>query len=132
MASIDITQTKEYKRALKHHLKTRQNPPPDGGDISAFRLQEKKFKSKFPPPNLDEVLDVWALDEELAGDAIIGGAWSRGDNALGEGVHVRPFDLHPPADATARRMRGYTLSSHPGEHWTLSRRTQTYCSLRQV
>ncbi|KAF8326366.1 uncharacterized protein EI90DRAFT_2975875 [Cantharellus anzutake] len=50
----------EYKKALRHHLKTR-NTKVDTSSWSAFRIQEKRFKTRIPRPSLDDVLDIGAL-----------------------------------------------------------------------
>ncbi|KAG8893582.1 hypothetical protein FRC01_013496, partial [Tulasnella sp. 417] len=78
--TTNVTETKEYKRALKHHLKTRQQSSQT--DITPFRAEEKKYKSKFPPPDLSEVLDVWALDEDLRDKTLLGPTWNAGGNNL--------------------------------------------------
>ncbi|KAG8898913.1 hypothetical protein FRC01_010724 [Tulasnella sp. 417] len=104
------TETKEYKRALKHHLKTRQQSSQT--DITPFRVEEKKYKSKFPPPDLSEVLDAWALDEDLRDKTLLGPTWNAGGN--NPSVIARPIDLRTSNETVTRSGRGYCVDSHPG------------------
>ncbi|QRV87549.1 2OG-Fe(II) oxygenase family protein [Ceratobasidium sp. AG-Ba] len=62
------TSSKEYKKALRHHRKSEQHKAHDGRSepLSAFRAAEKKYKARFPPPDLDQVLDL-APDGEVRG-----------------------------------------------------------------
>ncbi|KAH7343899.1 2OG-Fe(II) oxygenase superfamily-domain-containing protein [Rhizoctonia solani] len=53
------TSSRSYKKALRHHLKSQQNKAhEDKAPLSAFRAAEKKYKSRFPPPDLSDVLDL--------------------------------------------------------------------------
>ncbi|KAG8981785.1 hypothetical protein FRB90_006990, partial [Tulasnella sp. 427] len=108
--TLDVTETKEYKRALKHHLKTRQQS--SQVDVTPFRAEEKKYKSKFPPPDLNEVLDVWALDEDLRGKAALGSTWDKGER--NSGTSARSFKLQTSDEVPTQSRRGYCLDSHPG------------------
>ena len=56
MYSLD---SPEYKKARRKHLKTTKNRPSDIEDgWTPFRTMEKKFKAKWPPPDLNGVLDL--------------------------------------------------------------------------
>lgn len=48
--------TPAYKKALRHHLKSSKTAPAEA--IPALREQEKCFKTRFPPPSLENVLDI--------------------------------------------------------------------------
>ncbi|KAG8969240.1 hypothetical protein FRC03_003765 [Tulasnella sp. 419] len=74
---MNFTQTKEYEKAYKHYLKTRQNT--SDASLTPFRAQEKKYKSKFPPPTLVDVVDPWAYDEALRAVSRLDGIWSNDD-----------------------------------------------------
>ncbi|CEL59447.1 Alpha-ketoglutarate-dependent dioxygenase abh1 OS=Schizosaccharomyces pombe (strain 972 / ATCC 24843) GN=abh1 PE=2 SV=3 [Rhizoctonia solani AG-1 IB] len=55
------TSSRSYKKALRHHLKSQQNKAHENNPpLSPFRAAEKKFKSRFPPPDLTGVLDLGA------------------------------------------------------------------------
>lgn len=53
MAGMD---DKAYKKALRKHLKTKR--PPLDHEWTPFRAAEKRFKARFPPPDLGDVLDL--------------------------------------------------------------------------
>ncbi|KAI0086619.1 hypothetical protein BDY19DRAFT_1074506 [Irpex rosettiformis] len=58
------TDSKEYKRAKRLHEKTtRGRNEQIEGDWTPFRAAEKKYKAKFPPPDLSGVLDLALLDK---------------------------------------------------------------------
>lgn len=46
---------KAYKKALRKHLKTTR--PPLDHEWTPFRTAEKRYKARFPPPDLGDVLD---------------------------------------------------------------------------
>lgn len=110
--TTNVTETKEYKRALKHHLKTRQQS--SQADITPFRVEEKKYKSKFPPPALNEVLDVWALSEDLRDKTALGPTWNAGGSDTN--VTARTIELRSSDGSITRTRRGYCVDSHPGKH----------------
>jgi len=62
---------KEFRKAANGHA-------PDDHDWTPFRIAEKKYKVKFPPPDLAAVLDLALLDsgrdEELRKSAWVGSA----------------------------------------------------------
>ena len=93
-----------YKKAHRLHLKsTKQRPSDDSFQWTPFRAAEKKYKSKFPPPDLSEVLDLSLLD------------------GLGSGEDLNfPWRGSPDAiDVKAIRLKGsnqkgYTIPQIPG------------------
>ncbi|KAF9559126.1 hypothetical protein CPC08DRAFT_666668, partial [Agrocybe pediades] len=61
-SSILLPDTKEYRKAHKQYLKATKNRPKDiDHDWTPFRAAEKKFKARFPPPDLSSVLDLACL-----------------------------------------------------------------------
>ncbi|KAG8217903.1 hypothetical protein J3R82DRAFT_6069 [Butyriboletus roseoflavus] len=54
--------SREYKKARRQHWKSTKNRPVDV-DVgwSPFRATEKKYKARFPPPDLSAVLDLASL-----------------------------------------------------------------------
>ena len=105
----DHTQTKEYKKAFRNYLKTKQ---PHTADQTAFRTQEKKYKSRFPNPPLSDLVDVWKVDPELKEKSDIGGRWVTAD----------PISHLPISVKTSRSSaRAWTLPNHPGKCSSCSR-----------
>jgi alkylated DNA repair protein alkB family protein 1 len=49
----------EYRKAQRQHLKATKNRPATiDQDWTPFRASEKKYKARFPPPDLSSVLDL--------------------------------------------------------------------------
>lgn len=113
----DVTQSATYKRAHKHYLKTRQ-PISDDSDLTPFRIQEKRYKTKFPPPHLDDALDPWAMQDDLPESLVdLGGGWGRGSRHTSGSTTSQVELVHTQddgAEGPRRRRRAYVVSSHPG------------------
>ena len=78
-----------YKKARRQHLKsTRTRPDHVEADWTPFRAAEKKYKAKFPPPDLRNVLDLALLDSSKAEECQQGG-WCGSVDA----VEYRAIDL---------------------------------------
>ena len=70
------TTTAEYKKAQRLHLKSTRGRNPDvEKDWTAFRAAEKRFKARFPPVDLSDVLDLALLDEKRTAEIAASG-WS--------------------------------------------------------
>ncbi|KAE9406333.1 hypothetical protein BT96DRAFT_987480 [Gymnopus androsaceus JB14] len=92
-----------YKKARRQYLKTtRYRDPNIKNDWSPFRTAEKRFKAKFPPPDLTKVLDLATLDETRASE-VTAGIWAGRPDA----VETREF-------FTKSNRKGYTFPSIPG------------------
>ena len=52
------------KKAFKQYLKSTRGHVVDSFQWTEFKRAEKKYKAKFPPPSLDDVLDLTALVDE--------------------------------------------------------------------
>ncbi|EGN95446.1 hypothetical protein SERLA73DRAFT_162321 [Serpula lacrymans var. lacrymans S7.3] len=71
-----------YKKAKKQHIKTTRNRDKEIDlDWTPFRAAEKKYKAKFPPPDLTDVLDLGLLDEKRE-DEITQGGWRGKSDAV--------------------------------------------------
>ncbi|KAI0928030.1 hypothetical protein AcV5_005724 [Taiwanofungus camphoratus] len=71
-----------YKKAKRTHLKTTRNRNEHvESEWTPFRVAEKKYKARFPPPDLSNVLDLAVLDESRV-DEISGGGWSGKGNVV--------------------------------------------------
>lgn len=53
------TSSRAYKKALRLHNKSKKTPAAEV--LPALREQEKQYKSRFPPPSLDDALDIRAV-----------------------------------------------------------------------
>lgn len=108
MAASSASDDKAYKKAKKLYEKSLRNRPPEqlGTDWTPFRAAEKRFKARFPPPDLSDVLDLALLDASRS-DEILNGVWKGNPTALSyERIDIQLGDKLPkPA---------YTFNSHPG------------------
>lgn len=76
----DLASTSAFKKARKQHYKSTKNRPTDCDvDWTAFRIAEKKYKARFPPPDLSNVLDLAVLDQTRARELPKGGWMGRPD-----------------------------------------------------
>lgn len=63
--TANFTSDPAYKKAHRQFLKSTRSRPKDIEEQwTPFRAAEKKYKAKFPPPDLSGVLDLALLDEE--------------------------------------------------------------------
>lgn len=115
------TDEKAYKKAKKLYEKSLRNRPPEqiGGGWTAFRAAEKRFKARFPPPDLSDVLDLALLDVNRS-DEILNGGW-KGNSLV---LSYESFDVQLGGEPT---KSAYLFKSHPGFVYLpnlLSRRKQ--------
>ncbi|KAI0340116.1 hypothetical protein BDW22DRAFT_1360636 [Trametopsis cervina] len=102
------TDSKEYKKAKRKHLKsTRGRGDQVESDWTPFRAAEKKFKAKFPPPDLSGVLDLALLDSSRADEVTLGG-WKGSLDA----VEYREVELL--SDDKKGKGRAYVFPQVPG------------------
>jgi len=109
MAALLDPTTPDYKRARRHHYKSAKNNRAEGldADWTPFRAAEKKFKARFPPPDLSDVLDLALLDHVRSSEVERGGWKGRAD-----AVQTREIDL---LRATARMRKAFAVDGIPGE-----------------
>ncbi|KAF8894517.1 hypothetical protein BD779DRAFT_1797519 [Infundibulicybe gibba] len=94
-----------YKRAKRQHLKATKNRPSEVElDWTPFRAAEKRYKARFPPPDLRNVLDLATLDETRIHE-IDTGIW-RGSSKVALYTELIPKDGGGP--------KAYTIPSVPG------------------
>ena len=108
MSVPSTSDDKAYKKAKKLYEKSLRNRPPEqvGADWTPFRAAEKRFKARFPPPDLSDVLDVALLDPSRS-DEILNGVWKGNPAALSyERIDVQPGGILPKS--------AYLFDSHPG------------------
>ena len=101
MTSLLDPASREYKLARRHHYKTTKNraESPDS-DWTAFRAAEKKYKARFPPPDLSDLLDLALLDAKQTG-------WKGSADA----VQVKVIGLKSDE---VRVRKAYTITGMPG------------------
>lgn len=98
-----------YKKARRNHWKsTRNRPEHVDADWTPFRAAEKKYKARFPPPDLSEVLDIAAGDASRTEETSRGGWKGRADS-----VNYREIPLRDgPGQACGQRA--YIFPGTPG------------------
>jgi alkylated DNA repair protein alkB family protein 1 len=114
MATFDPT-SREYKRARRHHCKSTKNRAEGfDKDWTPFRAAEKKYKTRFPPPDFSDVLDLALLDQARSSE-IEGGGWKGNP----ETAQVKEIGLEDTRAITARTSRAFAVTAIPGV-WNLS------------
>ncbi|KAJ7285931.1 hypothetical protein C8J57DRAFT_1663405 [Mycena rebaudengoi] len=95
-----------YKKAKRQYLNsTRKRPAAVDLDWTPFRAAEKRFKARFPPPDLSTVLDLALLDDTRTLE-IQTGVWKGSSNA---------FDYRELAPkASSSTTKAYTTPRIPG------------------
>lgn len=108
LITANFTSDPAYKKACRQFLKSTRNRPKDIEDQwTPFRAAEKKYKAKFPPPDLSGVLDLALLDEKREGE-IRKGHWRGGL----EGTNVECKEISFAEAGSGRKA--YVLSRIPG------------------
>lgn len=102
-----LPHTSEYKKAQRQYLKATKNRPINN-DWTPFRAAEKRFKSRFPPLDLTDVLDFAAGDDARA-DEISQGHWKGSPNAI-------EYKSIPLKGERSPNARAYTILQIPGAH----------------
>ncbi|KAG6832365.1 hypothetical protein H0H92_002633 [Tricholoma furcatifolium] len=111
-ADIHDPNSGAYKKARRLFLKATKNRNPDLElDWSPFRAAEKKYKARFPPPDLSSVLDLATLDPNREQE-IHKGVW-RGSTTI----------QHRELPIAGRSSKIYAIPQIPGAvisaYWTL-------------
>jgi len=108
MSAPSTSDEKAYKKAKKFYEKSLRNRPPEqvGADWTPLRAAEKRFKARFPPPDLSDVLDLALLDSSRS-DEILNGGWKGNPTALSYELIDIQFD-----DKLSKSA--YIFNSHPG------------------
>ncbi|KAJ7685103.1 hypothetical protein DFH06DRAFT_1157455 [Mycena polygramma] len=95
-----------YKKAKRQYLnstRNRKNTPES--DWTPFRAAEKRFKARFPPPDLSDVLDLALLDDTRMLE-VQAGIWKGSSDALDY------RELTPKASSS--NIKAYTTPHIPG------------------
>ncbi|KAI0691192.1 hypothetical protein BC835DRAFT_1279687 [Cytidiella melzeri] len=110
VADIYDTKSKEYKRAKRLHEKsTRGRNDHLEADWTPFRAAEKRYKAKFPPPELSGALDLALLDDCRQKEVAAGG-WKGSVDA----VDYRELEM-VAADVSGKgKGRAYVFPQVPG------------------
>jgi alkylated DNA repair protein alkB homolog 1 len=95
---------KAYKKALRKHMKNKR--PPADRQWTPFRAAEKRFKARFPPPDLGDVLDLSRIE---SGQENVDFSNEMKGNA--HAIHTRPIRLR--CEGPKRRC-AYVVPQIPG------------------
>ncbi|EJD05912.1 uncharacterized protein FOMMEDRAFT_145266 [Fomitiporia mediterranea MF3/22] len=99
----------DYNKARKQYLRSnRHRPPEDTSKWTAFRTSEKKFMTRYPSPDLSEVLDLALLDAERQTEVDMG-KWKGATDA----VRTREIELKKDVP-DRRRRRAFCVPQIPG------------------
>jgi hypothetical protein len=97
-------QSQAYKKARRQFYKTTKNRGSHtDSEWTAFRAAEKKYKTRFPPPDLSNVLDIAVLDHTRKTEVTQGG-WTGRPDAI----------QYTEIDLKNQRGKAYVFRSHPG------------------
>lgn len=98
-----------YKKAFRKYLKNTKNRDPNiEKDWTPFRTAEKHFKARFPPPDLEKVLDLATVDDTRTSE-VKSGNWAGRPDA----TETREF-------LTKSGSKGYTFPGIPGSDFLTS------------
>jgi len=101
-----------YRKAHKHYLKSSQTAPTS--TWSAFRAEEKFYKTRFPRPRLDKVLDLTQIQGGAIDKTLVTAGWTHGSCDPNTVKEI-------PALGEAR---AFVIPKIPGAHLTLHAYTQ--------
>ena len=107
LADLHDPTSSAYKRARrKYNKSTKHRPDTVESEWTPFRAAEKRFKSRFPPPDLTlDVLDL-AIEEEDRREEVERGWWKGRKPVEGEVREVR--------EVSRDGKRGYAFTDVPG------------------
>ena len=108
--------SKQYKKARRQHHKTTKNRAKDvDADWTPFRAKEKKYKARFPPPDLSDVLDLATLDPTRVEEIANGGWKGRPDAVEHREIQMKGHDRgrHARKAYAVPRIPGESRSAHP-------------------
>lgn len=110
--SIHDPTSAAYKKARRKFLKTTRNRDQQiEAEWTPFRAAEKKYKARFPPPDLSAVLDLALLDEERE-EEISRGVWKGRCHAS----PYRRIELRGAAKHAGKR-KAYVCQDKPGAYY---------------
>lgn len=105
MIDLHDPSTKAYKKANRQYQKATKNRASDvENEWTPFRAAEKRYKARFPPPDLGDVLDIAILDPARA-DEVKQGGWT------GSAHSVQYKNVTSSATS---RFRAYMIPQIPG------------------
>ncbi|OAX39202.1 hypothetical protein K503DRAFT_769734 [Rhizopogon vinicolor AM-OR11-026] len=98
-----------YKKARRQYLKTTKNRSKDiDAEWTPFRIAEKRYKARFPPPDLSHVLDLASTtwDAEML---------ASGCSLYCNGVEIKPLgQSESTSPCVANVCRAFAVPSIPG------------------
>ena len=121
MATLLDPTSREYKRTRKHHYKSTKNRAEGvDKDWTPFRAAEKKYKARFPPPDLSDVLDLAFLDKARSSEIERGG-WKGHPETIQ--VEEIGLDLEDSRATAARTCKASKVTAVLGESNPMSQNT---------
>ncbi|KAF9053611.1 hypothetical protein BDZ89DRAFT_1056195 [Hymenopellis radicata] len=106
MSALHDSSSAAYKKAQRLHQKTTRNRSNAvESDWTSFRAAEKFYKARFPPPNLQNVLDLATLDDSRSSE-IEAGFW------LGRAEAVEYSEM--PLKNASDTRKAYAIPAIPG------------------
>lgn len=101
-----------YKRAWRQHKKSAKTPASEV--LPYIRYQEKYFKAKFPPPSLEQVLDLATRFDDRRHE-VDAGVWKGSPIA----VNVEEISCHQAVDGQNPLRRAFHFADLPGKYLQL-------------
>jgi len=101
-----------YKKAWRHHRKSAKTPASE--DLPYIRYQEKYFKTKFPPPSLEHVLDLATRFDDRKHE-VDTGVWKGSPVA----INVEEISCLQADDGQNYPRRAFHFANLPGERLQL-------------
>ena len=106
-STVLLPDSPAYKKAQRQYLKATKNRPANiSGEWTPFRAAEKRFKARFPPPDLSSVLDIACADDQRARE-IDDGRW------IGSSTAFQTVGLECTS-GSRESAKAYTIPQIPG------------------
>lgn len=100
-----------YKKAKRQYIKTTKNRSKDI-EWTPFRSAEKKYKARFPPPDLSHVLDLASTTSDA--ETLVSGC-----SLYCNGVEIKPLSQSESASpCVANLCKAFAVPSVPGARET--------------
>lgn len=72
---LSDSSSSQYKQARRQYIRSTKNRPADvESDWSPFRRAEKRYKARYPPPDLSNVIDLASIDR-ARDEEVLSGRW---------------------------------------------------------
>jgi alkylated DNA repair protein alkB family protein 1 len=103
-----------YKKARRQYLKTTKNRTKDlDAEWTSFRAAEKRYKARFPPPDLSHVLD-------LTSATCVADTLASGQSFYCNGVEIKLLDANESMSSSV--SKAFAVPRVPGTQEEILRR----------